>query len=63
MAALMKGAACAKAIRSGIEASVELLRAQKIQPGLGILRIGEREDDIAYAVSYTHLTLPTICSV
>ncbi len=48
MAALMKGAACAKAIRSGIEASVELLRAQKIQPGLGILRIGEREDDIAY---------------
>ena len=48
MAALMKGAACANAIRSGIEASVELLRAQKIQPGLGILRIGEREDDIAY---------------
>lgn len=48
MAALMKGAACTKAIRSGIEASVELLRAQKIQPGLGILRIGEREDDIAY---------------
>lgn len=48
MAALMKGAACAKTIRSGIEASVELLRAQKIQPGLGILRIGEREDDIAY---------------
>ena len=42
MAALMKGAACAKAIRSGIEASVELLRAQKIQPGLGILRIGAR---------------------
>ena len=24
------------------------MRAQKIQPGLGILRIGEREDDIAY---------------
>ena len=48
MAALMKGAACAKAIRSGIEASVEVLRAQKMQPGLGILRIGEREDDIAY---------------
>lgn len=48
MAALMKGAACAKAIRGGIEASVEVLRAQKMQPGLGILRIGEREDDIAY---------------
>ena len=50
MAALMKGAACAKAIRSGIEASVEVLRAQKMQPGLGILRIGEREDDIAYEI-------------
>ena len=48
MAALMKGTACAKAIRCGIEASVESLRARQIHPGLGILRVGEREDDIAY---------------
>lgn len=48
MAALMKGANCAKAIREGIEISVEALRARQIQPGLGILRVGEREDDIAY---------------
>lgn len=48
MPTLMKGSACAKAIREGIETRVQQLERQGVRPGLGILRVGEREDDVAY---------------
>lgn len=48
MPTLMKGSACARTIREGIEAQVQKLKQKGVQPGLGILRIGAREDDVAY---------------
>ena len=32
-------------------------------PKLAIIRVGESPDDMSYAVSYTHLTLPTTSRV
>eukprot|EP00969_Alexandrium_andersonii_P206131 9107287-Alexandrium_andersonii.AAC.1 len=36
---------------------------QKSQIGIGKDRRADQRSDEAFAVSYTHLTLPTICSV
>ena len=69
----MKGAACAKAIREGIENMVQSLRAQGVQPGLAIVRVGEREDDISYersavkkaeqvGISVQKIGLPETCT-
>ena len=48
MAQILKGKEVADALNVSIQADVEELKAKGISPTLGILRVGEREDDIAY---------------
>ena len=48
MAKLLLGKEVNASINEEIKAKVEILKAQNITPTLGIIRIGEREDDIAY---------------
>ena len=48
MAKLLLGKEVNASINKEIKAKVETLKAQNITPTLGIIRIGEREDDIAY---------------
>ena len=48
MAKLLLGKEVNASINEEIKAKVETLKAQNITPSLGIIRIGEREDDIAY---------------
>ena len=48
MAKLLLGKEVIDSINEEIKAKVETLKAQNITPTLGIIRIGEREDDIAY---------------
>ena len=48
MAKLLLGKEVNASINEEIKAKVESLKAQNITPTLGIIRIGEREDDIAY---------------
>ena len=48
MAKLLLGKEVNASINEEIKAKVEKLKAQDITPMLGIIRIGEREDDIAY---------------
>ena len=45
---LIKGGECAKNIRKDIEQNCQALKAEGIAPKLAILRVGQREDDIAY---------------
>lgn len=45
---LIKGGECAKNIRKDIEQNCQALKAEGIAPKLAILRVGRREDDIAY---------------
>ena len=51
MAKLLLGKEVNASINEEIKAKVEKLKAQDITPTLGIIRIGEREDDIAYEKS------------
>ena len=51
MAKLLLGKEVNASINEEIKAKVEKLKAQDITPALGIIRIGEREDDIAYEKS------------
>ena len=48
MAKLLLGKEVNASINEEIKTKVEKLKAQDITPTLGIIRIGEREDDIAY---------------
>ena len=48
MAKLLLGKEVNASINEEIKRKVETLKAQNITPTLGIIRIGEREDDIAY---------------
>lgn len=48
MAKLLLGKEVNASINEEIKAKVEKLNAEGITPTLGIIRIGEREDDIAY---------------
>lgn len=48
MAEQLKGAPVAAAINESTAADVEALKKQGISPTLAILRVGERDDDIAY---------------
>ena len=60
-------------LNARIIADCEAVKAKGVNPTLAIVRCGERPDDLSYErgatkraetpVSYTHLTLPTICSV
>ncbi|MFR4009082.1 MAG: tetrahydrofolate dehydrogenase/cyclohydrolase catalytic domain-containing protein [Christensenellales bacterium] len=45
---LIKGGECAKSIRKEIEQNCLALKAEGVAPKLAILRVGRREDDIAY---------------
>ena len=48
MATILKGARAAAALDEKTLAAISGLRARGIRPGLGILRAGERPDDLAY---------------
>ena len=59
MAKILSGKEVAAALNSRLQARAAALAEQGVLPTLAIVRVGEREDDLSYAVSYTHLTLPT----
>lgn len=48
MAKLLKGAEVTAALNEKIKSSVEELKAKGVSPTLGIIRVGERGDDISY---------------
>lgn len=48
MANLLKGAEVTAALNAKLQADVEALKAQGITPTLGIIRVGERPDDLSY---------------
>ena len=48
MAMLLKGAEVAKALTEGLHAKTEELKKNGTEPCLAILRVGAREDDLAY---------------
>ena len=48
MAEILKGAPVAEAMCEGIRAEVEKLRAEGITPTLAIVRVGARQEDLAY---------------
>ena len=48
MAELLRGAPVVAAITEELQARVERLAAHGVTPGLTIVRVGEREDDISY---------------
>ena len=73
MATLLKGAAVVKALNEESTGAVERLKQKGIIPTLAIVRVGEREDDIAYergatkrcekvGVSVRQVTLARDCS-
>ena len=45
----------------GVTRAVEVVKGTLIDPSLGSLK--KAREEAVKAVSYTHLTLPTICSV
>jgi len=48
MAQILKGKDVADAMMASMKQDVETLKGRGIQPTLGIIRVGEREDDISY---------------
>lgn len=48
MAELLRGAPAAKAIAERVRAEAEALRSRGVTPGLALVRVGERDDDLAY---------------
>ena len=48
MAMLLKGAEVAKALTEELHAKTEELKKNGVEPCLAILRVGAREDDLAY---------------
>jgi len=48
MAELLKGADVVKALGDRMISDIEILKANGVSPTLGILRVGERPDDISY---------------
>ena len=69
MAMLLKGAPVAQALSGKIEQDCEVLRARGVTPTFGIVRVGERPDDLAYergacrraealGVAVEHIVLP-----
>lgn len=63
MAKLLSGKEVTASLNEEIRKKTELLTAHHITPKLGIIRIGEREDDISYergaAKRCRHSALPT----
>lgn len=51
MANILKGAPVAKAIQENLKKEVDALKQKGITPTLALLRIGQKEDDIAYEKS------------
>ncbi len=73
MAEILKGKPVADAISAEVKSEAEALRSQGIVPGLMIVRVGERADDLAYenaalkrmracAIDCTVTTLPEAIS-
>ena len=69
MAKLLKGAPVAQALSEKIERDCQMLKARGVTPTFGIVRIGERPDDLAYergacrraeklGVAVEHIVLP-----
>ena len=50
-------------IFADLEQRVAALKEKGVTPGLATVLVGDDPASHSYAVSYTHLTLPTICSV
>lgn len=48
MAELLRGAPVARAIAEALAPRVDALRARGVEPRLAVVRVGEREDDLAY---------------
>lgn len=48
MATIFKGAEVNSALNARIAADVEALKAREVEPKLGIIRVGERPDDLSY---------------
>ena len=48
MATIFKGAEVNSALNARIAADVEALKARGVEPKLGIIRVGERPDDLSY---------------
>jgi methylenetetrahydrofolate dehydrogenase (NADP+)/methenyltetrahydrofolate cyclohydrolase len=53
MAQLLTGKEVAQAITEKLKADVEALKAKGVTPTLGVIRVGEREDDISYEKGVT----------
>ena len=58
-AQLIDGNALSKQLREDVAARTAALKARDITPGLAVVLVGENPASQVYAVSYTHLTLPT----
>ena len=48
MAKILKGAEVVSALHARLIPQVEELKSRGVQPTLGIVRVGERADDVAY---------------
>lgn len=48
MAELLRGAPAAKAIAERVRAEADALRSRGVTPGLALVRVGERDDDLTY---------------
>ena len=59
MATLLKGKPVVDHMAVDLRSRIEALKLRGVEPTLALVRMGERPDDLSYAVSYTHLTLPT----
>ena len=73
MAELLKGAPVARALTEELGARVAALLARGVTPGLAILRVGERPDDLSYeraalkrcekvGIAARRVTLPADCT-
>ena len=60
MAVRIDGKAVAAKVRGEIAEEVAALKKQGVQTGMAVVLVGEDPASKIYAVSYTHLTLPTI---
>ena len=53
----LRGKVVADKIKAELKNRIEALEKNNINPTLAIVRVGENDSDISYAVSYTHLFL------
>ena len=64
MSKIISGKEIAQDLRNKLKQEISDLKNKTgMAPGLAVVQVGNVEASSVYAVSYTHLTLPTICSV